>query len=249
MPKEQVHLHWASTNKQQPCFCNPEIYLNVTKLKATPETIAAIFGVKEPETIELKERENGKIIALEEGEQPVWQLEPDCHYDVHVAGCKDSLAPAVPINQIFSLFPGDTDDEKSDNIQKLSENFYGKIWNDKETPKEFQDRFISLTSSASIQAFRQYDWFHEVFGGPSMMGSSNPRKSILLPKVMAKHTSSRMTREYAITWLEIMDKSVNEEFPNEETLQAALKLYWIHFFGWFPYSDEDRREFRRIVWK
>jgi truncated hemoglobin YjbI len=232
------------------------------------ETIAAIFGVLHPEWMQLSrqghEQEEQHFVWSSEQQKRVWKLEPNQHYQVHVLHHDNhpndndddksiEEKEIVPIHGIFALFPGETDDEKSDRIHQLSETFYDKIWNDPETPKEFRDLFVSRSSSASIQAFRQYDWFHEVFGGPSMMMSSKsttapPRRDILLrPKVMAKHTKSRMTREHAMTWLHIMKRSVQDEFPNHTKLQSSLGLYWLHFLGLFPYTDDDRIEFRRIV--
>jgi hypothetical protein len=73
------------------------------------------------------------------------------------------------------------------------------------------------------------------------------RTKHILPKVMAKHTSSRMTPQHAIEWLNIMNQALEEEFPNETQLKKALELYWLHFYAFFPFSDDDRREFRKVV--
>jgi hypothetical protein len=75
------------------------------------------------------------------------------------------------------------------------------------------------------------------------------RERHLLPKVMAKHTSSRMTREHAVAWLMIMNRALEEEFPHEYKLRSCLSLYWLHFYGFFPFTDDDRREFRMVVMK
>lgn len=261
-PEGKAHLHWASTNHEQPCFCNPVIYVDLVKLTTTtqslitPETIAAIFGVRHPEQIHLQhEQELEPLVVVPSNSHGPrgWKLKPDQHYQVHVVHHDDDDDKSseeeqdiVPIHGIFALFQGDSDDEKSDRLQHLSETFYDTIWNDPETPPAFRTLFFSLSSSAHIQAFRQFDWFHEVFGGPSMSSSAS-RRDLLLPKVMAKHTSSRMTRDHALTWLQIMKRSVELEFPNQTKLQSSLGLYWLHFFGFFPYTDEDRKEFRRSV--
>jgi truncated hemoglobin YjbI len=223
--QRQAHFHWAETNKQQPCFCNPVIHLDVIKLNASPETIGSIFGIKKVDTISIHEKDTGKVVPLSTiTTTPTWDVEPEKDYEVRVS--YDENDPmVVPINQIFPLFPGNNNDEKSDRIQKLSENFYGKLWDDPDTPQGLRDLFFSRTSSYKIQAFRQYDWFHETFGGPSMMDNYE-REKHLLPKVMAKHTSSRMSREYAVAWLQIMNKALAEEFPEEEKLKSALALYW-----------------------
>jgi truncated hemoglobin YjbI len=130
---------------------------------------------------------------------------------------------------------------------QLSNNFYSKIWNDDDTPSSFRDKFFSRSSSDKIQAFRQYDWFSEVFGGPSFR-DDEARQRVLLPKVMAQHTSSRTTMEHAVTWLKLMQASIQEEFPDHPQLREALGLYWLHFYAFFPsFNDNDRRAFRRLI--
>jgi truncated hemoglobin YjbI len=261
LPREErlAHFHWAGTNQQQPCFCTVDkvmLDLDVIKLNISPESIAAIFGVRKPDSIQLYEKDSGALVALPENKNSsdyawCWPVQPKKDYEVRVVSDSDdteNTEPVVPIHRIFPLFPGDDDDAKSERIEKLSENFYCKLWSDPETPSGLRDLFFSRTSNYKIQAFRQYDWFHETFGGPSMMESFE-REKHLLPKVMAKHTSSRMTREHAIAWLNIMNRALEEEFPNEYQLRLALALYWLHFYGFFPYSDEDRRDFRRVVMK
>jgi truncated hemoglobin YjbI len=233
LPREDrvAHFHWASTNKQQPCFCKSTIDLDVLKLNATPETIASIFGIQHPQSIRIHDRATDKLIQLSTEKDKdsgalCWRVEPKQDYEVSVlVSDDDNDIPVVPINSIFRLFPGKDDDEKSERIEKLSNNFYHKLWDDETTPADLRKLFFSRTSSYKIQAFRQYDWFHETFGGPSMM-DNDEREKHLLPKVMAKHTSSRMSKENAIAWLEIMNRSVEEEFPEEYKLRSALALYW-----------------------
>lgn len=250
--KRQAHLHWASDNEQQqPCFCNAVIYLDVTKIAASPELVAAIFGVQQPDEIVLKEEEGGKEIHLDTTDKndgfPCWELEPEKHYKVHVLVSPGTPRnTVVPIRNIFQLLPGKTEDDKSERLQMLSNNFYAKIWNDDDTPAAFKDKFFSRSSSAEIQAFRQYDWLSEVFGGPSFR-DDDARQKMLLPKVMAKHTSSRMTMEHAVTWLTLMTASIQEEFPDMPQLEEALGLYWLHFYAFFAYSDDERKEFRRLI--
>jgi truncated hemoglobin YjbI len=267
LPREErlAHFHWASTNRQQPCFCTVGISpvdLDVIKLHISKETIAAIFGVRKPENIQLYDKESGKLIPLCKGNTIIpgqdtggWLVKPKRDYEVRIdcdnnnnKNNDENEEPVVPIYQIFPLFPGEDDDVKSGRIEKLSHNFYSKLWDDPETPAELRELFFSRTSSYKIQAFRQYDWFHETFGGPSLMEHLD-REKHLWPKVMAKHTSSRMTREHAVAWLNIMNRALEEEFPHQYKLRSCLSLYWLHFYGFFPFTDDDRREFRRVVMK
>ena len=247
--KRQSHLHWVDENPQT-CFCNPVIYVDVTKSEVSSERIAAIFGVKQPEVISLREKESGEEVAVVSGDEsksgfPHWKLEPEKHYDVYISP-ECSGQDVVPIRSIFQLLPGATEDDKGDRLQRLSNKFYSKIWHDDNTPPDFRDKFYSRSSSDQIQAFRQYDWLSEVFGGPSFR-DDEAREKLLLPKVMAKHTSSRMTMEHAVTWLKLMKVSAEEEFPDQPQLQEALGLYWLHFYAFFPFNDDERREFRRLI--
>jgi hypothetical protein len=89
----------------------------------------------------------------------------------------------------------------------------------------------------------------------------------LRKKMMIKHASSRMTAEYAITWLKLMLVAVDKVFPsldgdgndgeeenNDEEqrrqrwqLRYSLSCYWLHFYALFPYSDDERQQFRDVV--
>lgn len=262
----QAHFYWTGTNQQQPCFCTTigdkdkaMIDLDVIKLHISPELLAAIFGVRNPNSIQLHAKDSGTLLSLpdtdDNAEACCWPVKPKHSYEVRIdiqsnnTNTNDNIENeerVVPIHQIFPLFPGADDDAKSERIEQLSHNFYLKLWSSPETPSGLREVFFSRTSNYKIQAFRQYDWFHEAFGGPSITEDCD-RQTHLWPKVMAKHTSSRMTREHAIEWLTIMNQALEEEFPHEYPLRSALALYWLHFYGFFPYSDEDRREFRRVV--
>jgi len=251
--KKQAHLHWASDNYQQPCFCNSVVYLNTEKLKATPETTAAIFGIMDPTSISITKQDGqDQVIPLEtatsdgdngsgDTSDPFWNLEADQHYDVHTT----STDKVVPMNQIFNLLPGDNEDAKSDRLNQLSMSFYDKIWNSPEVPDDFTKKFFSHTSSSKIQGFRQFNWFIEVWGGPSLVGDMI--NTVLLPKLMAKHTASRMLPTYAMVWLKLMDTVIDEQFPSSPELKRAMGMYWLHFYAFFPYSDAERKEFREYV--
>jgi truncated hemoglobin YjbI len=239
--KNQAHLHWANANPN-PCFCKPEIYLNLDRLQPTTETIAALFGIRNPDCLSL-ENHQGEMIPVEElanGDKG-WPLQANQHYQV----LSSENTKTIPIHQLFPLFPGSNEDEKSNSIHKLSLNFYGKIWEDPDVPSDFRDKFWSRTSSSTIQAFRQYNWLLEVFGGPSLCGDE--LDTLLLPKVMAKHTSSRMTLEHGVTWLKLMAKTIQEEFPDQPEVRGMLELYWLHFYAFFPYSDDARRAMKKVV--
>lgn len=250
---KQAHLHWGSVDR--PCFCRPKLVLNLDKLQATPETLAALFGVVDPSTVRVQAfggAEDIPFVSKGSEDYEYWPLETDQHYQVTVIqdstqeGNDDDAPDVVPIKDIFALLPGDTEAEKSDRLLALSNNFYDKIWHDPTVPEAFFQKFHFVLSSARIQAFRQYDWLFEVFGGPAFSGEPS-REDHLVAKVLAKHTSGRMTLEHSVTWLQLMALSAQEEFADLPTLRHALGLYWLHFYGFFPHNEAERRELRRIV--
>lgn len=281
--KEGAILVWASDNPY-PCFCNDEIRFNVNRIEATPETLAALYGISNPESISVTGVEGDKIDLIAEfcaesdHMKEFWPLESNDHYQVHSA----EPAPPTPINKIFHLFPGDTDDEKTDRVEQLSKNFYRKIWEAADVPEDFRKCacqahtttstttigvpilhfsrlfshpsfsttlyytvFQNRFSSSDIQAFRQFNWFMEVFGGPKNGGADATQ--MLLNRTMAKHPSRIMSVPHAKTWISLMNQAMMEEFPGERSLHHHLSLYWLHFYAFFPYQDEDRRAFRQLA--
>jgi truncated hemoglobin YjbI len=296
--KQLAHLHWSSSSttttmtmtptashhKSNPdeqeqtngfdggsCFCgNLPVPLDLSKLHATPETLAAIFGVRNPESIIVVDQDTKQIVPLslkvvvEASFTPRWNLLPDHHYWVQLLPrtktTRDDTThnndvddvdhhhdhARVPIRKIFTtLIPGSNDEEKGDRLHNLSNTFYAKIWHDPTTPKDFFDKFYSRFASDEIQAFRQYNWLIEVFGGPSLQDGGD--LTYLHSRVMAKHTSSRMTLEHSLTWLRLMKRSMDEEFQDAPALIEALEWYWLHFYAFFPFTEEERKEIRTFI--
>jgi truncated hemoglobin YjbI len=153
----------------------------------------------------------------------------------------------VCIKDIFPLFPGETPEERTDRMQALSTTFYQKIWHGPQTPADFQAKFVNRLSSAEIQAYRQFNWFAELFGAPSLYDSPGDGERLLHAKTMAKHPPSRMTLDYSVTWLQLMKESIEQEFPDNVKLKTALGTYWLHFFASFPFSDEERQVFETLI--
>jgi hypothetical protein len=181
--ERQALLHWASTNAQ-PCYCTDPYPLDVTRISATPETIASIFAISDKTTILVEEVGAGtNTVELVNGS---WPLEAQKVYTVSTTDAMDGICP---IKKMFPLFPGENDEEKTDFIHGLSKNFYNKIWHSKDTPADFKKSFVNLTSSDEIQAYRQFNWFLEVFGGPSMFDAEGEGEKLYLPRTMAKHTA------------------------------------------------------------
>jgi len=246
--------------------------LNLHALSATPETLAALFGIYDPSSVRVHALGGSSVVdkvdmpmieQSDDHDDPVayWPLESDQHYQVSTTkttGTEDDDSVVVPIKEIFALLPGTTEDEKSDRLRALSDNFYDRVWNDDAVPPDFHAKFHFVLSSARIQAFRQYDWLYEVFGGSSYAGEAS-REDHLVSKVMAKHTRGRMTLQHSLTWLRLMARSIDEVFPDRDDdgddddhddimkLRRSLGLYWLHFYGFFPYTEDERRQLRRVV--
>lgn len=233
-------LHWSSTNAQ-PCYCIDPYPLDTCRISATPETVANLFAISNKDTITVTEVGGKNEVELVDGS---WPLEAQKEYTVSTT---DSMEGVVRIKKMFALFPGKDEDEKTDRIHALSKNFYSKIWHGKDTPEDFKKTFISRVSTDEIQAYRQFNWFLEVFGGPSMFEEEGRGEKHYLPRTMAKHTSSRMTMEHSVTWLKLMRQALEEEFPEDPQVKKALGIYWLHFYAMFPFSDEERQEFRRVI--
>jgi len=233
-----AHLHWTGTKRP---FARPTIYLDLSKLQATPETVAAIFGVSKPDAIALalaqKDREHHDDLELFEN---VWPLEAEKHYDVRVR-LEDATVPDVTIKDLHQTVGG------TERIRQLSLNFYNRVWHDTETPESFRSVFqANKASEPELHAHHQSSWFSEIWGGPKLY-SEEHGQGTLLPRMLKKHTQSRMSYDHAISWLRTMKAATDDEFGGDPKIQHALGLYWLHFFGFFPFDDQQRAEFRRIV--
>ena len=250
-----VHLHWADdddddNNNARPCFGPVDLVLDLDKQSATPETLAALYGVLDPSVLTVWDANHAQV-ALDDNNH-VWPLEADQHYHIQVPVVVDSYNDEkkatflLPFAQIFAYLPGDTEEAKSDTLQSLSNTFYDKIWYDPTVPSDFSAKFVNSTSTARIQAFRQFDWLYEVFGGPAWAGEP-PRETLLVPKVRAKHTSSRMTLEHSLTWLRLMDQTVQQVLADQPAIQQSMARYWLYFYAWYPYTEEERRTLRQAV--
>ena len=118
-----AHLHWAHADNC-PCFCRPTIDWRLDRHAATPETLAAIFGLTQPKAVQVQRLGDDEPLALMisgDGD-PFWPLEPDQHYQVTVVATTSGTSSTSPddngdkvicIKNIFAHLPGTTEDEKS----------------------------------------------------------------------------------------------------------------------------------------
>lgn len=120
--KATAHLHWANADNR-PCFCRPTIDWRLDRHAATPETLAAIFGLTQPKAVQVQRLGDDEPLALISGDgNPFWPLEPNQHYQVTaVTKTSDTTATlpddngdkVISIKDIFAHLPGTTEDEKS----------------------------------------------------------------------------------------------------------------------------------------
>ena len=248
-PREErlARLLWSPEN-DVPCYVSENPYpLDVTRIDATALCLAHTFGVSSDDiaAIEVTESSSGKEVSPVDGKYP---LEPQKEYSILLsAEASTKYDKRLPISQIFSLVPGATEDEQSDRLQALSNNFYEKIWHADHISADFRKSFVNPMSSYEIQAYRQFNWFCEVMGGPTMYDEKGEGERYYKPRTMAKHTASRMTLEHSLTWLKLMRTTLDETMSDAPEFQAALEVYWLHFYAMFPFSDQNRREFERVM--
>ena len=255
-------LHWD--HPSLPCFCDPIVEFRLDRIRATPETLAALFGlVMGSDSLatsirvhSLTHEKVAGIVPLQVnkeydttgGPSLCWPLVENKHYQVTIFGFNAAFPKVVPIRDIFVRLPGSGEEEKSDRLLALSNHFYELIWNnDPDVPPDFRNKFYTPTSNARIQAFRQFDWLYEAFGGPTMAGEPS-RAAHLVSKVRAKHTTSRMTLSHACTWLHLMERALVATLSDgDPVVLRSLRYYWLHFYSLYPFSDDDRRELRQVA--
>jgi len=136
--------------------------------------VAAIFGVRKPNTITLAHQEKGETLTLG-NDDGSWPVKAGQHCNVLSVDddddSSDDTAPVVPMHESFDLLGGE------DRVQSLSVAFYHRIWHCNDTPEAFRKQFFSVV------------WFCEVWGGPML---SDQRDTVLLPRMLARHTKSKM---------------------------------------------------------
>lgn len=264
----------GNTTNNVCCFGKPHIEFNLDTLRPSPLTMGAIFGIRDESLIRiilLAEKEpnddesrgldvishhvtnddNDDDDYIELDDSKTWPLCPDAHYLVKVVmpaknnddDCESSKLPTVPIDQLHDFVGG------CDQVHALSNAFYGRIWNN-DGPENFTKLFVNRLSSASIQAHRQFTWFCEIWGGESLYSSAQQRNQYLVPRVMQQHSPRRMSLAHGLTWLKLMNAAVQDAFgtdPNYNEIAFHLGLYWLHFYGFFPYSDEERAALKQEV--
>ena len=230
-------LKWAS--KDTRCFCRPTIRFNLNKLEPTLETIAAIFGVLSADKIHLVSTTHGTTI--EPSSNGTFPIQAGNTYQVTYTG--NTISPCR-IGDIYA-FLGKDDPAK---IHQLSLDFYTRIWNDDSCP-EFQTLFTKSVTSPQEAADNQACWLVEMLGGPPQYTTKfgNEHDNVLVSRrMLSKHSSKRrMTFVHACTWLDYMNQAIDTVYGNDQNVKLVLGLYFTHFFGFFPFTENERIGIRK----
>jgi len=84
-----------------------------------------------------------------------------------------------------------------------------------------------------------------MWGGPSWYAEKHD-SGLVGTRMLSRHASpSRMTCAHACTWLDYMNAAVTEVYGDNEKVKIVLGLYWRHFFGFFPMTEEERVGIRK----
>lgn len=227
-----AYLEWSG---DLPAFCNNVIYFDLRKLKATPETVCSIFGLRDPDSILL----DGCKLQEENGER-FWPVEAGLRYRIALVKGYYFDAPCS-INDIFALIGSE------DRIHQLSLAFYSRIWKDDDND-DFRSHFTRSVSSPQEAADNQARWLIEIWGGKKRY-SQKHGETKLLKRVLAKHSSKRrMSFENAKIWLNHMKAVVSQEFKDcPKEVKNVLGLYWAHFFAFFPFNESERSVIREMT--
>lgn len=240
-----AYFHWSCTRARP--FSRVQIQLDLSKLRASPETLASIYGVPLPQSLYLKQESN--ILSFDRDQQCWPDVQAGEHYQVHVEKDDENEMHDATIKDLYQLVGGE------ERILGLSSNFYHRVWYDETTPPAFRrifrhdDKDNNNADSPEKHARNQAAWFCEMWGGPPRYTNQFGPKSLLRGRMLPLHSPRRMTFEHTMSWLQIMKAAVNEEFDNEQDIQKTLSLYWLHFLAFFPYEEDERATFRKILFE
>lgn len=106
-------------------------------------------------------------------------------------------------------------------MRRLSENFYDKVFADKET-KWFLNIFSSSTRSEAVE--NQYLFFVQTFGGPALYKHKKGKYT----RLVGRHSNYNIGRNAAIRWVEHMAAAIEEHdlLKQDEEAREALYKYF-----------------------
>ena len=219
-------LVWES---ELPCFCHPTIRMDLSVLTPNRETVAAFFGSPDAAALALHDAATGANVDFADlvagGRYTVKLASGDCDW--------------LPIKSIA----GRLDPEA---VQRLSSAFYARVWDDADAPT-FRNLFVGNAESAAAAANAQWRWLLEMWGGPKRY-SEEFGQGTLVTRMLSKHSKARMQYKFCHRWLQHMLAAMQEVGLAEDPMVAqSIKRYWLHFFGFFEMSVEQRQELRALA--
>jgi len=208
--------------------------MDLSVLTPTADTIAAIFGSPSPAKLILRDAESGAAVDAS-------ALVAGAKYNANLhSGCEDAMR-WVPIKQIATHL----DEER---VRRLSNAFYTRVWADDEQPA-FRAMFTNHAASVEAAADAQWRWLIEMWGGAKRYSDSFGQGS-LLTRMLSKHKAARMQYRFCRRWLEHMLAAMEEVGLGRRSnaaLAESIGRYWLHFFGFFEMTGEQRRELRGLA--
>eukprot|EP00322_Chrysochromulina_rotalis_P016166 CAMPEP_0115862460 /NCGR_PEP_ID=MMETSP0287-20121206/18185_1 /TAXON_ID=412157 /ORGANISM="Chrysochromulina rotalis, Strain UIO044" /LENGTH=211 /DNA_ID=CAMNT_0003316877 /DNA_START=198 /DNA_END=833 /DNA_ORIENTATION=+ len=208
--------------------------MDLSVLTPSADTVAAIFGSPDPSMLVLRDAETG--VAVHAG-----SLIPGAKYTANLLpGCQEPQS-WVPIKQIAAYL-----DETR--VRKLSTAFYTRVWADDEHTA-FRSVFIGHAESVEAAADAQWRWLIEMWGGAKRY-SDRFGQGTLLTRMLSKHKAARMQYRFCHRWLEHMLAAMEEvglRRASEAALAESICRYWLHFFGFFEMTVDQRRELRALA--
>ena len=170
-------------------------------------------------------------------------LTPGKQYTVSVseAGLA-SMRDAVPIKSIAQNLGSEA------SVAALSQAFYRRVFADSED-RAFRAVFVGTAGSAEVAAENQWRWLVEMWGGAPRY-SQEHGDGALVTRMLSKHGSSRMNFRFCRRWLVHMLAATEEVCMGGHPAvgeEESIARYWLHFFGFFPMSADQRRELRMLA--
>ena len=153
-----------------------------------------------------------------------------------------SLSSVAPIKSIAQSIGND------DSVAALSHAFYRRVFAD-DDESGFRALFARSAGSAHNAAEDQWRWLVEMWGGAKRY-SEKHGQGALVTRMLSKHGASRMAYCHCDRWLRHMLAAADEVCMGGHPAigaSASLPRYWLHFFGFFPLSAEQRRSLRMLA--
>lgn len=208
--------------------------MDLSVLTPSAETVSAFFGSFEPSALALFDAQSGERVA-------VANLTPGANYTARLEG---ETVDWVPIKQIATRLGEDVEAR----VQRLSTAFYKRVFADNEQ-RAFRQLFVSHAGTVEAAADAQWRWLCEMWGGEKRYTEQFGRGS-LLTRMLAKHGASRMSYRFCERWLVHMMAAMEEVGlidDDDLPLAQSIRRYWLHFFGFFELSVEERRRLKSIA--